>query len=407
MRTAKALHWLLCFSAVCCFYSAVCRAAEGITAALVVPTEAVPAGTDVEFNLVLLNAGSMPAQAKLPLSLTARLVSGDRVWPVVVNIRTTAFPVVPGGGFSHADCSLKVPDDAVGRLTLEVDDPKTRAVLDVVKPVQALAEGEPSKRMVAPLQSAGKVPALSAYHRVFAENISTHHPIYFIFGPNKPAAKFQFSFKYRLLGDKSTAGTLNPPLGGVYFGYTQRSIWDITSYSSPFYDTSYMPELMYESLTPAPAEPGFLGFKWYGYQASVQHESNGRDGTSSRSLNLFYVRPIVGRDLGENWTLGFAPKLFVYVDNLSDNRDLARYRGYGEYMLVLSRRNSWSLTALGRIGSHFDRGSIQLDWSYPLRISYWNFASYLLVQYFDGYGESLLGYNRKSHMLRAGFELVR
>jgi outer membrane phospholipase A len=169
-----------------------------------------------------------------------------------------------------------------------------------------------------------------------------------------------------------------------------------------------MPEFMYESLAPAPANPGFLGLRWYGYQTSLQHESNGRDGTNSRSMNLFYVRPIFGLDLSEKWTLMFAPKMFVYIDNLSDNPDLPLYRGYGEYLITLGQKDGLSLSALARIGSHFDRGSIQLDFNYPLHVaSIGNFASFLLVQYFNGYGESLLKYNESSQVIRAGFSVVR
>lgn len=380
--------------------------AQGITATLVAPLE-MPPGAHVEVNLVLLNPGTEATRAALPMELHAHLVGEGRVWQIPIVIKTTPVPVISAGSFSQATCSFVVPEDAAGRLVLEIEDPLVRAVVDVKRPEGQEPMADSGRTVPAPLTNSGRVPALAQFHRVFSENISTHLPIYFIFGPKKPAAKFQFSFKYRIFGDRSTAGTLNPPLSGLYFGYTQRSVWDITSYSSPFYDTSYMPELMFESLTAGPAKPGFLGIKWYGYQASLQHESNGRDGNSSRSLNLFYVRPMIGRDFGDKWMLMFTPKLFVYVDNLSDNPDLPRYRGYGEYLMTLGRKNSWSLSALGRIGSHFDRGSIQLDFSYPLRITYGNFASYLLVQYFDGYGESLVGYKERSRVVRAGFSLVR
>ena len=379
--------------------------AQGLTGALIVSTQELVSGSRVEVSLVLLNPSDQPMRATLPMVLRARLVGEGRIWSVQLDVKTTPVPVIAPSSFSHATCSFVVPSDAAGRLVLEVDDPAVRAVVDV-KHVEGLV-AEADRTVPSPLADRGAVPALAQFHRVFAENISTHQPIYFIFGPKKPAAKFQFSFKYRIYGDKSAAGTLNPPLSGVYVGYTQRSVWDITSYSSPFYDTSYMPELVYESLTPAPAAPGFLGFKWFGYQASLQHESNGRDGNSSRSMNLFYVRPIFGRDLGDKWTLVFMPKIFAYVDNLSDNPDLPRYRGYGEYMMGLARKNSWSLSALGRMGSHFDRGSLQMDFNYPLRITYANFASFLLVQGFDGYGESLLGYKERTRTVRAGFSLVR
>lgn len=380
--------------------------ADGLTAALVAPPDKISPGARVEFSLVLLNSSEETVRSALPADLHAVLIGSKRTWTVPIEVETAPETAVPGGGFAHATCALVLPLDATGRLVLELAEPHASAMLDVAERKDLVA-GVATGPAVTPLDAKGQLPAVSRYHRVFAENISTHHPIYFIFGPKKPAAKFQFSFKYRLWSNTVANGSLTPPLSGVYFGYTQRSVWDITSHSSPFYDTSYMPEVMYESLAPATEQPGFLGLRWFGYQASVQHESNGRDGPSSRSMNLLYVRPMFGWFLGDNWSLALAPKLFVYIDDLSDNPDLERYRGYGEYVAVLSRKNSWSLSFLGRIGSHYDRGSVQLDLTQPLRTTYGNFASFLIIQYFDGYGESLLDYNKRSRLVRAGFALVR
>ncbi|MGA3143572.1 MAG: phospholipase A [Verrucomicrobiota bacterium] len=51
--------------------------------------------------------------------------------------------------------------------------------------------------------------------------------------------------------------------------------------------------------------------------------------------------------------------------------------------------------------------SLQLDLTYPTMRLFGSFSLYLDVQYFTGYGESLLGYNKKSDELRAGFSLFR
>src|ERR1035437_9052123 len=45
----------------------------------------------------------------------------------------------------------------------------------------------------------GIQPAASKVERAFAVRLGAHEPIYFIFGPDAPAAKFQFSFKYKIL----------------------------------------------------------------------------------------------------------------------------------------------------------------------------------------------------------------
>jgi len=50
---------------------------------------------------------------------------------------------------------------------------------------------------------------------------------------------------------------------------------------------------------------------------------------------------------------------------------------------------------------------MQFDLTLPMRARLFDFASYFMVQYFDGYGESLLLYNQHSSTVRAGFSLVR
>jgi phospholipase A1/A2 len=36
-----------------------------------------------------------------------------------------------------------------------------------------------------------------------------------------------------------------------------------------------------------------------------------------------------------------------------------------------------------------------------------DFATYVLIQYWNGYGESLRDYNKRTETIRAGFSLVR
>jgi outer membrane phospholipase A len=66
-----------------------------------------------------------------------------------------------------------------------------------------------------------------------------------------------------------------PWVTGFNLGYTQKSLWDLKSDSSPFEDTSYMPEFFYLQ------DKIDLGVPWisaFGFQTGYQHESNGRDG---------------------------------------------------------------------------------------------------------------------------------
>jgi outer membrane phospholipase A len=250
----------------------------------------------------------------------------------------------------------------------------------------------------------GIQPATSRLERTFAGRLGAHEPIYFIFGPDAPAAKFQFSFKYKILRFGEPTPQLLPST--LQFAFTQRSLWNITGNSSPFYDTSYMPELFYESLAPAPVA-GKSGFTWLGYQAGYKHESNGRSDVDSRSMNALFVRPAFALGDLAGWHLVVVPEIHAYIGGLSDNEDLTDYRGYGKMRAIFGKNNGPSLMYTGIVGRRAKHFTTQLDLTVPIRTHRLDFETYLLVQYFKGYGESLLSYREKTETVRAGVSLVR
>jgi len=126
----------------------------------------------------------------------------------------------------------------------------------------------------------------------------------FIYGDADQGAKFQFSFDLPPWPPSSPARetiTINDCSAGLYATDT---LGQSTAPSSPFYDTSYMPEFAVNVDAPMPKDPNQF-FTWLGWRAGVQHESNGKDGPDSRSLNTVYLRhaicvgegPRVGSDL--------------------------------------------------------------------------------------------------------------
>lgn len=249
-------------------------------------------------------------------------------------------------------------------------------------------------------------PVASRLHRTVLENFGFHEPIYFLYGPDEPVAKFQLSFRYRLAGRRESPIESDPASKGLYLAYTQRSLWNIKEPSSPFYDTSYLPELMFESLaSESPDRSGLV--KFIGYQTGYRHESNGKDGTDSRSLDIFYLRSgvLIGRTNG--WRAVIVPRIFLYLSDSSDNSDIEDYRGYGELLLSIGREDGIQVNVTGMAGRKWDKGSVQVDASYPIRIPSVHFDTFLHVQYFEGYGESLRDYNRKTSTWRAGISLVR
>ena len=241
----------------------------------------------------------------------------------------------------------------------------------------------------------------------YARKFAFHEPLYFSLGwRGGTTARFQLSFRYRFFGADNPAKPGDLFAGHLWFGYTQTSLWDIAAQSSPFRDTSYRPSLFWLKRDVGARR---LGLRRIGLAVGLEHESNGRAGDSSRSLNIVFVRPILvlGRTGGYTWT--FSPKVYAYLGDLSDNPDIAAYRGYADLLLAVEKPDSWGFSLLGRRGTRGHHASAQLDASYPLdRLFGGGIDSYVHLQVFWGWGESLLEYDRKGPtQVRVGLMLVR
>ena len=391
--------WMLGFLA-----ATIVASAQETVVSLLAPTGAVPPAREVRISLLVVNLSPAVVTYELPGALAGRLVTEHQSWPVELQGAVFERAQLAAGGAVRRDFILRLPPDALGRLVLEIERPApARCVLDVAASSPSAMASIPAAGLSA--KGSFAQPVVAQIERTVANRFSTHEPIYFIYGRNAPGAKFQFSFKYRLLSDSGVLGAGVPALRGLHLAYTQRSLWDIQAKSSPFFDTSYMPELIGEWQAARFLNPGPV--QWLGQQLSLQHESNGRDGPTSRSVNIVYYRPgvIIGDVNG--WNLILSPKFYVYVGDLSNNPDISKYRGYGEFRAAFGKNERFGLSFTGRLGEHFNKGSMQFDLTLPLRSRLIDFASYFMVQYFDGYGESLLEYNRHSSTVRAGFSLVR
>lgn len=382
-----------------------------------VQSDAAAGSGATTIDLVILNRGATGQHFTAPATLFAEINAEGRSWPVELRdtgISSAGTAAIPPGGFTVRTYAFDMPADLAGPAILEVrldGFAAVRGVIDgspalaAVTPPASRSAGAPSERVEKPTTNLGRAePAASIIQRTFANRLAPHEPIYFIYGPDTPAAKFQFSFKYKLLNFSDVAH--DTMAKSLHFAFTQRSLWAIDGVSSPFYDTSYMPELIYESLSPKPEERD-TWFTWLGFQAAFKHESNGRDGPVSRSMNGVYARPVLAFGQLDGWHLLVMPELFTYVDTLEDNPDLKSYRGYGKLNLVFGRNNGPSLMVAAWAGRDFDHATVQLDLTLPVRTKLLSFETYLLVQYFNGYGESLLDYRDQSESVRAGFSLVR
>lgn len=395
----KFLRHLMTVLALACITSA-----HGAVFNVVAPPAPVAIGAEVRLNLVVLNPDASPLTLTLPPVIKGSLCDDTHCWPVELVAPALGNPVtVAAGGFAVREYLFTLPRQALGVLVLDIAEPAAARVA-----IEARTGLAPAAPVAAPLSNF--VPpqtAEAAIHRTFAGRFSAHEPIYFIYGEGPQAAKFQFSFKYRLLGGEGEFGQRLPALRRLYFGYTQRSLWNIDDSSSPFYDTSYMPELMFESQAVLNERAG-SGLRWMGYQVGLRHESNGRSGPSSRSLNTVYFRPGVAIGDFNNWSLFFAPRVHAYLEDLEENVDIRDYRGHIEFVAGIGRNDGLALSFTGRLGRGGHKGSVQTDLTLPVKSELLlDFATYILIQYWDGCGESLLDYNVRSSSVRVGFSLVR
>jgi outer membrane phospholipase A len=270
---------------------------------------------------------------------------------------------------------------------------------------------------------------------IMRRHISGYEPIYFAVGSReKLNARFQFSFKYRVLDPGPAEAELDPGgflLGLMHFAYTQTSIWDLEGFSKPFYDSSYKPTLFLLHTLPRQADSGWT----ISFQAGAQHESNGKGGGSAptsaptglvssantlrhpsdtRSLNTLYLLPRARwEDNGTHFfEAAFRVSAFFQID---ENQDIARYRGYAELSLRGGYIRGLQLATHVR-GKADGHGSLEFNLTWPTSESpllraipvVGSLGGYAQIQYFNGYGESLLDYDvRRKDQLRFGLMIVR
>jgi len=349
---------------------------QALELSLVPVDREVAAGAPFSVVLIAANDTAPTVEYLPPPRLDLRAVIGDREQIVsLVGSNNPTRPVsIPPGGFVKVTYSGPSPSGLAGDIALRPVNLPANAVAIHLVP--------------------GKRPASELSRLTSA--LSPYEPIYFSGGSRgNTNARFQISLKFRVFNPQ----TRTPFLEKLYLAYSQTSLWDLESSSKPFRDSSYRPSVFFldENISQWPFSRSRLGF-----QAGLEHESNGKDGSFSRSINTAFVRPALTFPLGGDYQLTLAPKIYHYIDK-DENPDIDDYRGNVDFLLRIGREDGWQLDTTLRRGWESDSGSVQVDASYPLRIAtFGNLGGYLHLQYFNGYGESLVDYNVK---LRSQFRI--
>ncbi|HET9445010.1 MAG TPA: phospholipase A [Steroidobacteraceae bacterium] len=348
--------------------------------------EGARVGAPLRVELIVLNDSDAPLRFDLPSSLPARLEAANAVDTLKLQPdRSGALEVAPRQ-FLRIPLKGEIPDDAASTATLTL----TELAANPLTLNVAAAPATPGTALI------DKPPPLA---------LSVYEPVYFLVGGDGGLnAKFQISLRFQLFDDHGRLARRLPFIDDLYLSFSQTALWDLGELSKPFKDASYRPRLFYANYDLARYFGGNLRV---GVESGIGHESNGKEAEDSRSFNMLYVRPTLTFGNPDGLRAYLAPLMHNYIAE-SDNEDIADYRGYVDWLFGVGSKGGLDFWAVLRKGTRSDYGSIELNASYPLsKLSGGDLTGWLMLQYFNGYGESLLDYNRKlDSQLRLGISIA-
>lgn len=247
-------------------------------------------------------------------------------------------------------------------------------------------------------ESAGNPFAITTHHRNYLLPLSyTRTPNETAFreiddtaDPDRLEMKFQFSAKFHLASDLLFGH------GDLYFAYTQRSWWQAynADASSPFRETNYEPEAFLDFDN----DWHVAGWTNIGNRIAFNHQSNGRSNALSRSWNRVILTSTF---INDDWAISLAPHWRIPEPaDEDDNPDIHRYMGYGDITVARRLYGDHEASLLWRGNPDSGYMGTQLDYSWPL---FGKVRGH--VQYYYGYGDNLIDYDRNVHRLGLGFSL--
>ncbi|MDE6717435.1 MAG: phospholipase A [Muribaculaceae bacterium] len=205
--------------------------------------------------------------------------------------------------------------------------------------------------------------------------------------PNKHNSdvKFQISIAQRI-----TKTTL--PLNSYLFiAFTMKTMWNVFEKSMPMRDLNFNPGIGWSF-------PFFSKGRYAGkFTLLLEHESNGRDGDESRSWNKI---SFCGSTMVNEWLMVHS-KFWIPIVDGENNMDILKYSGIfqgGFAVTTPNKRFGWALTLVKRQGWNLNFNTI-LEFNWKILP---NDNQYLFAQYYNGYGENMLDYNRFHSRLRVG-----
>jgi len=210
-------------------------------------------------------------------------------------------------------------------------------------------------------------------------------------------AKYQISVSMPLY-------LMDDDASGIFFGMTLISFWQVYNdeTSKPFRENNYEPEVYYQWQT----DWDLFGYRFNQFNVGLNHQSNGQSGLKSRSWNRIYATAIFSDVDSFYYVKGWYRlpednKEFELDPTGDDNPDITDFIGRAEFGYGFNIGKVNLLTKLtNNLSFNTNRGSIVFNLTYPINDRYdW------LLQYFNGYGDSLIDYNRHQQRIGVGIQL--
>lgn len=295
-----------------------------------------------------------------------------------------------------ADHEMRIGE--LKKLCLDLPDPLGRPTVSESEPLAPVIEKSVSlveKRLHAEKETRSNPFVLSPHKQNYVLLASYNDkPNYEVY--NTPASEFdRLEMKFQLSFKMPIVDSLFDTRADLYAAYTNLSFWQAFNrdISSPFRETMHEPELFLA----IPNDWQLFGWRNVLQQYGVVHQSNGQGGFLSRSWNRAYANFIFEKD---NFLVSIKPWYRIPEDN-DDNPDIDDFLGRYELRGIYKRENQTFSLMLRNLFDGESRDTLQLDWSFPI---HGRWRGYL--QYFNGFGESLIDYNTESHRLGFGVQLT-
>ncbi|OFZ46911.1 MAG: hypothetical protein A2381_03695 [Bdellovibrionales bacterium RIFOXYB1_FULL_37_110] len=208
-------------------------------------------------------------------------------------------------------------------------------------------------------------------------------------GRNDTEFIFQFSIKLPVIG--------NPEKTVLFAAYTQKSFWQVYSAkeSRPFREHNYNPDVFLKSAG-----------KNFNVDLGIEHESNGKSEPNSRAYNRSYLKlnlntALVKTSLKGWLTLSEEQALAPYYKDMGKERSIDDYYGNFELEITwfMGKVHFYNLARYNhktKYGAYKGNCSIATNsWIAPF------------VEYFKGYGDSLIDYNHSIERYTLGIIISR